>query len=105
MAPPPTPSQVLVISAKKLVTNFQAMMQRILDFAGLPPHPINRPVTGGDMNKACNPRDRGGEVASMYSRRMQAEPQIRMFYKRHNSRLFKLIGEDFGWNKKACSMG
>lgn len=56
-----------------------------------------------DRDASCDPRRRSSTVASAYSKRKEAEPQLRKWYADHNDMLSELLGEETHWNDRIRS--
>ena len=56
-----------------------------------------------DRHASCDPRRRSSAVASAYSKRKEAEPQLRKWYAEHNDMMSELLGKETGWNDRIRS--
>jgi hypothetical protein len=79
-------TQLLVLNSVELRSNTTAVVDRVLEFLGLPPY------RGAQKWPAVH--------VGTYRRRAPDNfmARLREFYRPHNECLYRLVGQDFGWN-------
>ena len=94
--------QLIVVDSGALFAEPEKATAEVAKFVGLRDHTFFEFAV--DRQSSCDPRRRSSAVSSAYSKRKEAEPQIRKWYSDHNDMLAELLGKGFGWNDRIKSM-
>lgn len=94
--------QLIVVDSGTLFVEPEKTAAEVANFVGLKDHTFFEFAV--DRESSCDPRRRSSKVSSAYSKRKEAEPQIRKWFSDHNDMLAELLGKGFGWNDRIKSM-
>lgn len=95
-------SQLHVVESSKLFQAPEKVAAEVATFAGLDDgHAFFEFAV--DRAASCDPRRRSSTVAMAFSKRKEAEPQLRKWYADHNDMLSELLGRDTHWNDRIRS--
>lgn len=94
--------QLIVVDSGALFVEPEKTAAEVAKFVGLEEHTFFEFAV--DREASCDPRRRSSTVASAFSKRKEAEPQIRKWFSDHNDMLAELLGKGFGWNDRIKSM-
>lgn len=91
-----------MVDSKALFADPEKIATEVANFVGLADHPLFEFAL--DREASCDPRRRSAKVSAAYSKRKEAEPQIRKWYADHNDMVTEMLGVDLGWNDRIRSM-
>lgn len=91
-----------MVDSNALFANPEKTAAEVAKFLALADRPLFEFAL--DREASCDPRRRSTKVSTAYSKRKEAEPQIRKWYADHNDMVMDLLGVDFGWNDRIRSM-
>ncbi len=92
----------MVVESSKLFQEPEKTAAEVAKFAGLTDdHAFFEFAV--DREASCDPRRRSSTVATAFSKRKEAEPQLRKWYADHNDMMSELLGKDTGWNDRIRS--
>eukprot|EP00752_Nemacystus_decipiens_P009108 g8132.t1 len=95
-------SQLHVVESTKLFQEPEKVAADVAKFAGLEDkHAFFEFAV--DRAASCDPRRRSAMIATAYSKRREAEPQLRKWYADHNDMLSELLDKETHWNDRIRS--
>lgn len=94
-----THTQLHLVESTKLFQEPENMAAEVAKFAGLGDNHTFFEFAV-DREASCDPRRRSSTVAAAYSKRKEAEPQLRKWYADHNDMMSELLGKETGWNDR-----
>lgn len=83
------PSQLIILSSEELFTDPEGVLRRVCEFIGIDPSVPFTDLAARNTNANRPPVD-----PSVYE-------ELERYFRPHNERLFRMLGEDFGWTREA----